>query len=429
MTTEGIYPANVGCREVKRHGRRFAAPRPRCHFRPMMRPPRPVLCLLAFLAAAPSAAAQDAAVEALLRRHHEQRVAHVLGDARMLTEPFLPGLLEIGRGRVDSPSADAARARFDAYLSSVRFLEWEDVRPPRIRISPGGDWAEMIVEKRVRLIPADTLGPGGGGHSLFAWVERWERTAEGWQLATIASTERSARDTASTALAARVRAYEILRRAREAMGGEAAVARVATLRFAADCVGPGGPFVTEVASARDGRVSFVQRFPTRPDFGAGVSLDGPWQRSGDGRVDSLGAVLGSVVTAHEMHLLAIGPESRYTAPRALSPRVLDGRDVHVVELSDALGAPVTFFYDAGTGLPAAFSPANHTGRGADSILTRFDGWRRVGDLLLPFAMDIEQGEDRYRYRVTEASAGWLPDPAFRPGSGAGGGRGPGGALR
>lgn len=358
---------------------------------------------------------QDDAVEKLLLERHRQRVAHVLGDAEMLTRSFHIRLVELSRGRITSSSPEALQGRFSAYLGSVRFLEWEDVRPPRLALSPDSQWAEVLVQKRVRTIPADTLVTKQQQHALFAWLERWVHTDSVWRLATIASTDVRGEDTVASSLADQTRAYEILRRARAALGGEAVVARVATLRFTAECEGPSGSFRTIVASARDGRVSFTQVFPERPRFAAGISLSGAWQQRGsDAPLDSLGAMLRTVVSGHEMHLLAIGPEARFTAPTTRPMETVDERAVHVVRFHDALSAPADFLYDAATGRPLGFRLVNHTGHGASLVSTRFGDWRPVGDVLLPFAIAITHGRDVYRYRITGATTAWLADRAFQP---------------
>lgn len=356
--------------------------------------------------------AQETVVDTLLRLHHEARVAHVLHDAGRLTAMFDDSVLNVSRGRLFRTPA-GQQEPFASYLASVRFLEWDNARPPVIRLSPGGAWAEVVIDKRVRLIPADTTTGSGEEHVRYAWLERWRRTPAGWRLATVASTDRPGGDRAAAPLAARVRAYEILARARRALGGDAAVAAVATLRFDADGEGPGGPFRTQVLSAVDGRVRFTQTFPDEPAFAAGVSLAGGWQRVGRGPpTDSLGAVLATVVHGHEMHLAVLAPEARYTAPAAAGRERVNGRDVEVVRFHDALGAPVDFLHDAETGRPAGFRPVNHTGRGAGDLLTWFDDWRRVGEVLLPFAVTITQGSETYRYRIIEASVDWIPDAAF-----------------
>jgi hypothetical protein len=360
------------------------------------------------------AAAQEADIDALLRLHHLQRVAHVLGDARLLTAPFAAGFVEVSDGRISMPSPAAAQARFERYLAGVRFLEWEDVRPPRIRISPHGDWAEVIVQKRVRTIPDDTLRSTVHSSDIFAWSGRWVHADSTWRLQSMVSTHASRPATSPYTLAEYVGAHHVLGRARRAVGGDAAVAHIAMLHFVAQCGGPGGPYVTEVASAKDGRVAFIQRFPTRRRFAAGIGLAGPWQQEGSGTVrDSLGVELETVVTAHELHLLAIAPETRFSAPVARANDRIGERGVDVVQFTDRLGAAVDFLYDTATGLPLGFRPVNHTGQGAAEILTTFDDWRAVGDIRLPYSIAIQQGHDLYRCRIMDASVDWLPDDRFR----------------
>lgn len=361
-----------------------------------------------------AARAQTPAIERLLQLHHRQRVAHVLGDAGLLSDLFADTLIQIDGGAVGAVPHDSARARFARYFAGQRFLEWEDVRPPSIRVSPDEAWAEVIVEKRVRTVPADTV-VDRHEHARFAWMERWRRTGDGWRLASIASTDRSVPDSTPVPIRDRVRAWEVLRRARQVVGGEEAVARVATLRLTASCRGPSGPFRTSVASAVDGRVRFRQTFEGRPPFEAGIGLERAWI-SRDGDVSELDPTWESVVRAHEMHLLALVPEARFTNPVARPDTVVEGRVSHVVELTDALGGAVRFYYDAETGRPAAFSPVDHTGRGPRQLFAVFGDWRRVGAVLLPFRIVITQGEDVYRYEVVEATVEWQPSSMFEAGA-------------
>jgi hypothetical protein len=371
------------------------------------------LGLTALLASAAPAQSRPDPVEELLRLHHQQRVAHVLGDAALLTMPHAPGFTSVNRGTIERPSREESRAMFQSYFSAVRFLEWEDVRPPVIRVSPSGDWAETVVSKRVRLIPADTVRAKSQYHTTFGWVARWERVDGRWQLATLASTDSSQGDRGL--LAEQVRAYEILLRAREAVGGAAAVARIATMRFAAQCEGPGGPFQTTVASARDGRVRLEQRFPTAQGFAAGLALQGPWQRAGTGPVvDSLGSTLLAVLNGHEFHLLALAPESRFVAPVARPRERWGAREANVVRFRDHQGGNTDFLYDADTGLPLGFRTASQSSSGPATVSSAFEDWRPVGGVRLPHVIRITHGSDLWRYRIDEVSVAWLPDSTFRP---------------
>lgn len=363
-------------------------------------------------------ATNDSIVEQLLHLHHQQRVAHVLGDPQALVASFATDFTEVSSGQIRAPTHQQVLSRFSAYLSAVRFLEWENVAPPRIRVAPSGKWAEVIVRKRVRAIASDTVTSRSETAATFAWTERWTWTPNGWRLSSLTSTRAETAEQPRAALADVVRAHEILARARRVLGGDSVVAAVATLRFDAECEGPNGHFTTEVASARDGRVRFAQRHSPDRRFAAGVSLDGPWQGSASAATptitDSARSIMGTVIDAHELHLLAIAPEARYTNPVAQGRERIDGSVAAVVRFLDRRGAPADFFYDVNSGLPIGFRVVNHTGRGASPILTTFHDWLRVGSVRLPHRVVIAQGSETYTYHMTSASTDWLPDAAFSP---------------
>lgn len=365
--------------------------------------------------AGPARVDRSAALDELFQQHADQRVAHILGDADALVASFDDTLLEISEGRVERWSREDARGRFSAYFRAVDFLEWEDVVPPVIRIAGDGSSAWVLVRKRVRTLTRGA-GPRRVEAARFAWTERWERGAPGWRLADITSTQRSEEESDPARVGPQAEALEILRAARRALGGEEAVARVALVSFAADCESPQGPFRTKVWSARDGRVRFEQAFPDGTSFVMAVGAKGEWQRDEGGRVDSLGALLRTVVHGHELPLLALAPESRYRRPTAVGRERFDGSEARVVRFLDELEAPVDFLYDSASGRPLAFRIRNHTGRGAAAVVTRFDDWRRVGDVWLPFAASFTQGTDVYRYRMTEVSLKAPPAGTFEGGA-------------
>ena len=384
----------------------------RCSMLACFTMPLVIVLLLAMLA--PATAPAQSPLEQLLRLRYDGRVAHVLADPDLFNRDFSPDFTDVNRGKISRSTPAERRRRFGEYFRSVRFLEWDDVRPPVITLSSAGDWAEVIVEKRVRYIPADRSSAAPESAVRYAWTERWTRADTTWQLSTVVSTERPAPDSFPAPVAGRRAAFDVLRRARQVLGGDSVVQRVPAVRFVANCEGPRGMFRTTVASARDGRVLFDQEFPSRPRSRSGIALGRRWQATGGTVVDSLDAVTESITRAHEVHLLALSPESRYAAPVARRDTLLDGRPVNVVEFRDALGAPITFFYDVESGRPAGFRPVNPAGDDARTIVFRWADWRKAGEVLLPHSITITQGGDVYRYRVTEATTNWLPDATFQP---------------
>ena len=126
----------------------------------------------------------------LLRLHEQARTAHLGKQADLLVASFADTLLDISDGLVSLRSREQNRARFQRYFDRVTFQQWDDITPPRIRISPDGQMAYVVVQKSVRL----TSQAGGGApeaeHTVFAWVEIYEKRAGKWTLMAVASTNR-----------------------------------------------------------------------------------------------------------------------------------------------------------------------------------------------------------------------------------------------
>ena len=136
----------------------------------------------------PPPAASDRAE--LLRLHERQRAAHLQRRADWLVEEWADSLFSVSYGKVSIGRRDPGRAGFQKYLDAVTFQAWDDIAPPRIRISPDGQMAYVIVEKRVHLTSRDSSGATESERTRFAWMSVYEKQGGKWHLAAIASTER-----------------------------------------------------------------------------------------------------------------------------------------------------------------------------------------------------------------------------------------------
>ena len=126
----------------------------------------------------------------LLRLHERQRTAHLQRRADWLVEEWADSLFSISGGRVSIGSRGRSKARFQDYLDASTFQSWDDIVPPRIRISPDGQMAFVVVEKRVHLTTRDTSGAAQAERTRFAWLSVYEKQDGQWRLAAIASTDR-----------------------------------------------------------------------------------------------------------------------------------------------------------------------------------------------------------------------------------------------
>jgi hypothetical protein len=136
------------------------------------------------------AAARAADHAELLRLHERQRTAHLERRADWLVAEHADSLFSLSRGRVSIGRRAQTQAGFQAYLDASTFQAWDDVVPPRIRISPDGQMAYVVVEKRVHLTARNAGGAPEPDRRRWAWLSVYEKQAGQWRLAAIASTER-----------------------------------------------------------------------------------------------------------------------------------------------------------------------------------------------------------------------------------------------
>jgi hypothetical protein len=126
----------------------------------------------------------------LLRLHEQARTAHLEKRSDLLVASFADTLLEISDGLVSPRTREQNRTRFQRYFDRVNFQQWDDIAPPRIRISPDGRMAYVVVQKSVLLTSQGGSGQRTAEHTVFAWVEIYEKRNGKWTLMAVASTDR-----------------------------------------------------------------------------------------------------------------------------------------------------------------------------------------------------------------------------------------------
>jgi hypothetical protein len=126
----------------------------------------------------------------LTRLHEQQRAAHLSYNAEMFIEMFADNLTQIQRGNASNRTKAENLAHFKNYFSTFKFIEWEDLQPPVIKISRDGTLATIIVQKRVRGTYRNEKGEEVPDRTDFAWLEVWEKQNNQWKIVTVASTEK-----------------------------------------------------------------------------------------------------------------------------------------------------------------------------------------------------------------------------------------------
>jgi hypothetical protein len=139
---------------------------------------------------AQTAAAHAADSLALLRLHERAREAHLARRADWLVAGQADSLISDSRGGVSISSRDRVRANFQPYLDASTFQAWDNIVPPRIRISADGQMAYVVVQKRVHHTTRTANGATEAERTRFAWMSVYEKQGGEWRMTAIASTDR-----------------------------------------------------------------------------------------------------------------------------------------------------------------------------------------------------------------------------------------------
>lgn len=122
---------------------------------------------------------------ALIRRHIQDRKAHLEKDIPTLLDGIAAEQLNVRDGRVSTSSRDDAAARFANYFDQVaEFSHWDDLQPPIIQISQGGTMAWMINRIRLHYRSTDDKETD----LTCAWLMVYEKQDGDWVAVANAST-------------------------------------------------------------------------------------------------------------------------------------------------------------------------------------------------------------------------------------------------
>jgi len=137
------------------------------------------LCVMWVLAGAlwSTAAASDLLRdrESLLSLHAQERQAHLRGDADLLAREMADQVTDVEDGKVNVRSREEMRRRFTDYFSQVKYSFWDDVVAPRVRVSPDGQMAWVVIQVKAGL--SDVAGPKAGQAREFqsSWISIYEK--------------------------------------------------------------------------------------------------------------------------------------------------------------------------------------------------------------------------------------------------------------
>lgn len=203
----------------------------------------------------------------------------------------------------------------------------------------------------------------------------------------------------------------VLAAAQEAMGGEPITSSVETIDTLANCTGPSSRFSTRIYSARDGRMAMVQGGDSGRRLLAGIDVDDAWAyRPEEQSFSSIEAVSQTFLRGHELHMIALAPQTRFDTPVWQGETTSAGQAAVTLRFHDQLRGPLDIHYAQANGLPLGLTQVNHTGRGADTVNVIFADWQAQNNGLQLFTRaTFEQGDDVYTYEFVRIMMNAVPD--------------------
>lgn len=354
------------------------------------------------------ASAQESDEERLKAMHGRLLQAH--RDAAVDTWMALESreFVSVNGGRVSFPSAEARREGREAYLESATFAAYRDLREPVVRVSEDGTLGWLVAEVEVRGSRREADGSRAEFHDVWAWVELYEKTSEGWKMVGNAANRRDAPPPAQTP------AEEAIRRGRAFLGTPERLDGIRTLDVLAACRGPNGPFTTRVLSHRNGDMVFRQSYEDAPGFLAGIRGGRAWQVADSGEVETVSRESAAFLRSHEFLTITLMPMTRLEDPRIRDVGVFRGTVARAVELTDAAGNPFLVHYALEEGRPLGFTVTNPTSDGPPLIEVELADWREREGLRLPGGLTIHHGDQVWRYEFTRVRMNSLDDGDFDP---------------
>jgi hypothetical protein len=140
-----------------------------------------ILSLVALTAAACRTAPDLAARRAeILQLHATAIAAHNQKDVGFFTRDLADDYFSVSRGRIDHPTREEIRTRFENYLSSTTFTEYRDLEKPIIGVSRDGSMAWSVVRVKVAGRRAMADGAVQDLDFVCAWITLYKRQDDRW---------------------------------------------------------------------------------------------------------------------------------------------------------------------------------------------------------------------------------------------------------
>ncbi len=120
----------------------------------------------------------------LYRLHRTLLAAHCMGDADLMADKSVDGVVSANRGSLATISKAAMAERFTAVFEAVDYREYHDLKTPVVEVAESGDLGWLAVE--VRAVGTDR-STGDAFDSQWAWLMTARKVDSQWKHAGNAS--------------------------------------------------------------------------------------------------------------------------------------------------------------------------------------------------------------------------------------------------
>ena len=209
---------------------------------------------------------------------------------------------------------------------------------------------------------------------------------------------------------------QIVAAAHQAMGGEAAVAEVRSVRAFARCTGPDGPYTTEIQTDREGDLLFFQtreREGKTEHFRAFVRGPYTWAELVDaeaGGVEPQPVAVRAMARSHDFFAFALDFPFFLNEPKVFGRTEVGGEPYLELRLTDNFKRPVRAYFHAKTHLFAGLEMFNPIFP-KELVQLRIVDWKQVGSVLLPSRAIVTDGSGDFELDFQEITVNDV-DPAL-----------------
>ena len=178
-------------------------------------------------------------------------------------------------------------------------------------------------------------------------------------------------------------AEQIVVQSFDAMGGRRALDTIRSIRALADCIGPRGPYQTEIHSARGDRLKFKQVSNNGASFIGIVNGRHSWvSDETTGEVTPLTKERATMLRGHEFQMIAIVPHERFREPKVEGYESFAGARTIKLSAIDELGKPASLFYSHDSKLLVGMIVVNPR-NDKELVRVQYQEWKQVGPVKLP----------------------------------------------